>query len=112
MSGKLWSVEFYPGVAKQLLLLPASVQARLIRLFELVQVHGSNLGAPHSKALGSGLFEIRAKAKEGIGRALFCNLDKQGILVLHIFLKKSQKIPSKEFELARKRYAEVQKSWS
>jgi len=39
-----------------------------------MEEYGPNLGMPHTRALGNGLFEIRAKAEEGIGRAFFCTM--------------------------------------
>jgi phage-related protein len=54
-----------------------------------------------------GLFEIRAKGKEGIGRSLFCTIKDREIIILHSFIKKSQKTPKKEIDLARKRMKEV-----
>ncbi|WP_227484023.1 type II toxin-antitoxin system RelE/ParE family toxin [Vibrio sp. VGrn 2] len=47
---------------------------------------------------GDGLFEIRAKAQEGIGRGLFCYLKGQHVYVLRAFVKKSNKTPKKEIE--------------
>nr|WP_207627002.1 type II toxin-antitoxin system RelE/ParE family toxin [Photorhabdus stackebrandtii] len=47
-----------------------------------------------------GLFEIRAKAQEGIGRGLFCYLQGSNIIALHAFIKKSQKTPKKDLDLA------------
>lgn len=80
----------------------------MIKLLELVEKHGAHLGPPHTDALGGGLFEIRAKACEGVGRSLFCYLKGQRIFVLHAFVKKSQKTPKKELDLARLRQKEVQ----
>jgi len=51
--------------------------------------------------MGDGMFEIRAKAKEGIGRGLFCYMEGESIKVLHAFVKKSQKTPKKDLDLAR-----------
>lgn len=62
-----------------------------------------------SKPMGDRLFEIRAKADEGIGRGLFCYLKGKHIYVLHAFVKKSEKTPKKELDLARQRQKEVQK---
>ena len=70
---------------------------------------GTNLGMPFTDSLGEGLFEIRARGKEGIGRAFFCMLGERRILILHAYIKKSQKIPAKELEIARKRQAEAQR---
>lgn len=104
-----WKISFYGGVEQDLLNLPPKIQARMIRLLELMETHGPNLGPPHTKAVGDGLFEIRAKAQEGIGRGLFCYLQNEQIYILHVFIKKSQKTPKKELNLARKRQKEVQK---
>jgi phage-related protein len=57
--------------------------------------------------MGEGLFEIRAKGKEGIGRSLFCTLKGKEIVILHSFIKKTKKTPEKELKLARKRMKEI-----
>ncbi len=76
-------------------------------MLELMELHGANLGEPHTKSMGDGLFEIRAKAREGIGRGLFCYLDGKQIKVLHVFIKKSQKTPKKDLKIAKDRMKEV-----
>ena len=62
---------------------------------------------PHTKSLGEGLFEIRAKADEGIGRAFFCTLIGRRIVILHGFVKKTEKTPKRELAIARDRLKEV-----
>jgi phage-related protein len=104
-----WKIDFYDGVEQEILAMPPKIQARMIRLLELIEAHGASLGAPHTEALGDGLFEIRAKAQEGIGRGLFCYLQGKHIYVLHAFIKKSQKTPKPDLELARQRQKEVTK---
>ena len=104
-----WKISFYTGVDDDLLNIPPKIQARIIRLLELIEDHGPNLGPPHTKALGDGLFEIRAKATEGIGRGIFCYRQNDEIYVLNIFVKKSQKTPKKEIFKAQKRQKEVTK---
>ncbi|TYL46570.1 type II toxin-antitoxin system RelE/ParE family toxin [Marinomonas sp. IMCC 4694] len=103
-----WKINFYSGVEDHILSMPPKIQARMIKLLELMEKHGAHLGPPHTKAMGDGLFEIRAKAKEGIGRGLFCYLKGNRIYVLHVFIKKSQKTPKHELKLARERQKEVQ----
>ncbi|NIA11750.1 MAG: hypothetical protein GWP10_19010 [Nitrospiraceae bacterium] len=66
-----------------------------------------NLGLPHTKSLKSGLFELRIKSKEGIARVFFCTKSDRRIVMLHKFIKKSQSIPKKELQIARKRLKEV-----
>ena len=102
-----WMLEFYPGVEQQILTLPPGLQARVIRLLELMQHHGADLGPPHTDALGHGLFELRAKAQEGIARGLFCYKRGNHIVLLHVFVKKSQKTPRQALRLALQRMNEV-----
>ncbi len=73
----------------------------------MIAEFGPALGLPYTKAIGEGLFEIRAKGKEGIGRSFFCTVKDKEIIILHSFIKKSQKIPKKELTTARKRLKEV-----
>lgn len=87
--------------------MPPKIQARMLKLLELIEKHGANLGPPHTESIGNGLFEIRAKAKEGIGRSLLCYLDGPNIYVLHAFVKKSQKTPKNDLALATGRMKEV-----
>jgi phage-related protein len=89
--------------------MPPKIQARMLKLLELIEEHGANLGSPHTESMGDGLFEIRAKAQEGIGRSLYCYMKGRHIIVLHAFVKKSNKTPKSELDLAKKRKAEVEK---
>ena len=86
---------------------PASISASYVRITEQMEVSGPNLGLPYTRPFGDGLFEIRAKGEEGIGRAFFCSLVGQRIVILHGFIKKTQQTPQKELKLARKRLKEV-----
>lgn len=104
-----WKIDFYHGVEDQILAMPTKIQARMIKLLELMEKHGANLGSPHTEPMGDGLFGVRAKAQEGIGRGLFCYLQGKHIVVLHAFIKKSQKTPKSDLQLARDRLKEVQK---
>ncbi len=83
--------------------LRARYRALVLRMIE----YGPNLGMPHTRALSGGLYEVRAKAAEGIGRALYCTLVGQRIVILHGFVKKSNKAPARELDLARDRMKQV-----
>ena len=72
-----------------------------------MRIYGANLGMPHTKAMKNGLFELRMKSKEGIGRVFYCTLVGKRIVMLHSFIKKSQKTPSSELKLAVSRMKEV-----
>jgi phage-related protein len=69
---------------------------------------GPDLGMPHTRAMGKGLFELRMKSKEGIGRVFFCTRPHRRVMMLHAFVKKSAKTPPKELEVASGRMREVQ----
>jgi phage-related protein len=75
----------------------------------MIEEFGPMLGKPYTDSMGGGLFEIRSKGKEGIGRSLYCMLKGREVIILHSFTKKSQKTPKKELELARKRMKEIKK---
>ena len=83
------------------------VLADYTHLVELLAEHGSDLRLPHSRAMGDGLFEIRPRRREGIGRALYCFRLGRRIVVLHAFIKKTAQTPERELKLARKRLKEI-----
>lgn len=104
-----WKVEFYNAkVMDTIQKWPVRIKAKFTRIVELITATGpKEVGMPHIKPLGQGLFEIRAKSDEGIGRALFCIVSGKVIVTLSGFIKKTQKTPAGEIELARKRMQEV-----
>lgn len=86
---------------------PVDVLADYARLVELLVAHGPGLRLPHSRALGEGLFELRPRGRSGIGRAIYCFMVGQRVVVLHAFIKKSQQTPDRDLKLARKRLREL-----
>lgn len=68
---------------------------------------GPDLGLPHTRAMGGGLIELRLKGAEGIARVFYCTLIGQKIVMLHQFIKKTDKTPRRELDLARRRMSEV-----
>ena len=103
-----WKVTFYSEkVEKEILEFPVGILADLLHILEMIEDLGPNLGKPHTAAMGDGLFEIRAKGKEGIGRSFFAIAVENEIIILHSFVKKSQKTPKKELDKARKRLKEL-----
>ena len=71
---------------------------------------GPNLGEPHTKAFGDGLFELRLKGAEGIAQVFFCTLVGKRIVMLHSFIKKSDRTPVRERELAENRMKEIKRA--
>ena len=103
-----WTIHYFnKAVFKDIAALPASLKARYLRYANLMKEHGSNLGSPHTKQLDKGLYELRLKGKEGIARVLYCTVIDQKIIMLHSFVKKIQKTPKKELNIALRRLKEV-----
>lgn len=106
-----YSVVYYSeAVQKQILELPDTLAARYIVLTRRMVVLGPNLGEPHTKAFGEGLFELRLKGAEGIARVFFCTLVGKRIVMLHSFVKKSERTPAREREIAESRMKEIKRA--
>jgi phage-related protein len=105
-----WKVEFYnEKVEEQTIAFPKGILADFLRVVELIEEFGPLIGRPHTAPLGKGLFEIRAKGREGIGRSIFYTVKDKKIIILHSFVKKTQKIPQREMGKAMERMKEVLK---
>jgi len=103
-----WTITYYSeSVQKELLALPAGLLARYLRYADRMEIYGPDLGMPHTRPMGEGLFEPRLKAMEGIARILYCTMIGKKIMILHQFMKKTDKTPPKELTLARRRMKEV-----
>ncbi len=103
-----WRVGFYSAAfQEELLQLPAGFVARFLRYAERMEHYGPDLGMPHTRAMGKGLFELRLNAAEGFARVFYCACVGRRIVMLHQFIKKSEKTPRKEIEIARRRMTEV-----
>ena len=103
-----WTVTFFDSrVEVALLNMQPSFVARLIRYAERMQQFGPDLGMPHTRAMGGGLFELRLKSPDGIARVFYCVTSDRRIVIVHHFAKKSAKTPAKELLLARRRREEL-----
>ncbi len=98
---------FSNDIQKTLLAWPKNLLAKYLRMTDLIELNGPNLGMPFTKAIGHGLFEIRVQAQEGIGRVFYCTLVNKEIVILHSFIKKTQKTPQNELKIAYKRMRET-----
>ena len=104
-----YSIEyFHPKVRDEIENWPVGILADYARLVELLVEFGPSLRMLHSRAMGGGLFELRPRGREGIGRALYCFVIGQKVIILHAFVKQTQQTPEHELKIARKRKKEVQ----
>ena len=103
-----WQIVYFNDrVQKDVLSMPSGVLADYLRLTEAMALYGADLRMPHSRALGAGLFELRPKGPEGIGRVFYCTQVGRVIVILHSFIKKTQETPDADMRMARKRLKEV-----
>jgi len=111
LQSPVWKIEYFSDrVSKDIFGLPAGQLARYLRYADLMEQYGANLGMPHTRAMGNGLYglyELRITASEGEARVLYCTMVARRIVMLHSFVKKSQKTPDRELETARRRMREV-----
>jgi phage-related protein len=96
-------------VLRDILELPDTLAARYVVLSRRMVSMGPNLGEPHTKAMGQGLFELQLKGSEGIARVLYCTQVGRRIVVLHSFVKKSNRTPARELAVAVNRMQEVRR---
>lgn len=79
-------------------------KAKVFRVFQIYQLYGLTFIIPHTKKLkGSPLWEIRIRGKDNI-RILYVVYTQNSIVVIHGFVKKTQKTPQKEIDIALERY--------
>ncbi|WP_411859245.1 type II toxin-antitoxin system RelE/ParE family toxin [Burkholderia sp. BKH01] len=76
-----------------------------IRTTSRIQATGKH--EHHTRPMGDGLYEMRLKGLEGIARVFYCAAVDRRIVMLHCFVKKTQKTPRKELEAARRRLKEI-----
>lgn len=105
----VWTVEtLNETVDAELADLPADMRARLVRISELIASVGlPGVKTPHVRHVRGQLWEIRLKGKAGIARALYVTAKEQRVVILRAFVKKTEKTPTGEIELALQRAKEA-----
>jgi phage-related protein len=104
-----WAVEtLNETVDAELAELPADMRARLVRISEMIASVGlPNVREPHVRHIRGQLWEIRLKGKTGIARALYVTAKEQRVVILRALVKKTEKTPTGEIDLALQRAKEV-----
>ena len=106
-----YTISYYSDdLQRQITELPDTLAAKYVVLTRRMIALGPNLGEPHTKAFGDGLFELRLKGAEGIARVFFCTLVGKCIVMLHSFIKKSDRTPVRERVLAENRMKEIKRA--
>ena len=104
-----WTVEtLSKTVDDELESLPLDMRARFIRVVELIETFGLNhVGSTHVKHLEGSLWEMRLTGKSGISRVLYVTTKGRRVVVVRVFIKKTQKTPRREIRLALERAKEI-----
>jgi phage-related protein len=85
-----------------------AITARLVRLTELIEQIGFEaLPRDCVKHLEGKLWELRITGRDGISRAIYVTAAGRRAVIVHVFVKKTQKTPARELEIARQRAKEV-----
>jgi phage-related protein len=105
-----WTVEVLnETVRSEIRALPADLKARFVRLVDRIRQTGLiSLREPHVKHLDGKLWEMRLQGRDGIARALYVTAIGERVVVVRVFMKKTQKTPDAEIDLALQRAKEVQ----
>ena len=104
-----WSVEaLNETVALEIEALPLDMQAQFVRLGErIAQIGLERMGQPYVKHLKDKLWEMRLTGRDGIARALYVTAIGKRVVVVRAFIKKTQKTPQAEIDLALRRAKEI-----
>jgi phage-related protein len=104
-----WSFVFLNAEVKaELDGLPADTRASFERIVQLVQAVGlERVHEPYIKHIEGRIWEMRLRGREGIARALYVTAIGRRVVILRVFVKKTQKTPRREIELARQRAKEL-----
>ena len=100
---------FHPRARDAIRRFPKEVRIRLGKGLFRLQL-GEQIGMPNSRpmpAVAPGVSELRVRGEDGIFRAFYYTASLRGVLVFHAFVKKAQRTPPLEMELARKRLKEL-----
>ena len=88
--------------------LPFDMQAHFARLTDVFRDHGLRaMREPYAKHLSGKLWELRLKGRDGIARSIYVTASGERVIVLRTFVKKTQKTPPREIDIALARMKEV-----
>jgi phage-related protein len=104
-----WTVETLDErVDREIAALPSDMRARFKRIGDLMAINGPHsVREPHVKHLEGKLWEMRMTGRDGVSRAIYVTAFARRVVVLRVFVKKSEKTPAGELQIARDRLREV-----
>lgn len=104
-----WTVEtLSAAVDQEIETLPTEMKARFVRISELIATRGlERVGSPHIRHLTGPLWEMRMTGRDGISHALYVAVRDKRVVVVRVFIKKTQKTPRREIDRALQRAKEI-----
>ena len=105
----MWRVEYLDDRAKaEVEALPTDMRASFERIVGMIGAHGlERMREPYVKHLEAKLWEMRLKGRDGIARSLYVTATGKRVVVVYSFVKKTQKTPRREIDIALKRAKDV-----
>ena len=104
----IWTVVFVNAAAElEVASLPEDMNARFLRIGDVIQSLGlEKVREPYVKHLEGKLWEMRMTGRDGIARSMYVAASGRRVVVLRTFVKKTEKTPRREIELAYARLRE------
>lgn len=104
-----WKVEFYRDMTGKeptkdfLDSLSESARAKVVKSIEMLVEYGVLLKEPYTRQIRGKIRELRIKDNQGAIRVLYFTYTGKRFILLHGFIKKTEKTPAQDIELAEKR---------
>jgi len=80
-------------------------KSKISRSIDLINKYGPDLGLPHSRYLGDGIYELRIRGKNEVRIFYIAVVSNLEVIFIHAFKKRTQKMPRKEYIIAKERRA-------
>lgn len=104
-----WTIKFYANSRGDQLIQDfirkqdKPTKSKIARIIDLVGKYGLNLGLPHSRYIGHGIYELRIRGKNEVRIFYIAIVNNLEVIFIHAFNKRTQKMPRKEYEIAKER---------
>lgn len=85
-------------------------KAKILKYIEFLRVHDGVLDEPYSKHIKDKIRELRVDFSRKRHRIFYFTFINKNIILLHVFLKKTEKTPLREIEMAKENYEDVLKN--
>ena len=114
----MWNVEYYETENEKcpvydfLSDLPLKLKAKAVKEIELLEEFGNQLTMPYSKNMQDGIYELRIQVANNLARIFYFFFLNDDIILTNGFIKKTQKTPPSELELALKYKADHERRFS